>query len=321
MQERVRYGWYRRWLAQPQRMQPGTRMPTIFAEGRTLLDDVLGGKAEAQEEAMWVYLGLGMNLPLPEGLEPPKGMALTVKDRPFLLRTFMPEAGSKAIAVGFPGQVAVAFDAAQCRLAYAWAGNFLDADFDAQAKDPGYGAGVPEGQVYQGPVRLHFTGYTLDKDGSPAFRYRVTGPDGTTATVTERARPLRKPAAVGLLRKFEVVPPVGQTVWLLAGETGATPEAIDAQGQTVPLALKDGRLDVPAEARLLVLPQGNQAHVLELKEAPAAGWTLARQGNRWLALVRISPPPGSGAVVPVALQVWSPYRAEPAVIRELLKDN
>jgi len=69
---RVRYDWYRRWLEQPQRMQPGTKMPTVFPDGKSLLDSVLKGNADAQAEAMWGYLSLGSNLPLPDGFEPPK---------------------------------------------------------------------------------------------------------------------------------------------------------------------------------------------------------------------------------------------------------
>src|SRR5262249_56213625 len=41
--ERVRYDWYRRWLEQPQRMQPGTRMPSAFQDGKSLMDATLAG--------------------------------------------------------------------------------------------------------------------------------------------------------------------------------------------------------------------------------------------------------------------------------------
>jgi mono/diheme cytochrome c family protein len=56
MNQRVRYEWYRRWLEQPQRIAPGTRMPTIFPEGKSLLDKVLRGSPDAQAKAMWGYL-------------------------------------------------------------------------------------------------------------------------------------------------------------------------------------------------------------------------------------------------------------------------
>jgi cytochrome c2 len=125
--QRVRYDWYERWLHQPLRMAPGTRMPQAFVDGKSTLATVLGGKPDTQAEAMWAYLSLGPGLPLPQGLEPPKGLIVAVSERPELLRTFMPDAGTKAIAVGYPGGVSVAFSADTCRLSYAWAGNFLDA--------------------------------------------------------------------------------------------------------------------------------------------------------------------------------------------------
>ena len=125
--QRVRFDWYSRWLHQPLRMAPGTRMPQAFVDNKSTLATVFNGDPAKQAEAMWAYLSLGPNLPLPEGLEPPKGLLIAVKDRPELLRTFMPDAGTKAIAVGYPGGVSLAFSADQCRLSYAWMGNFLDA--------------------------------------------------------------------------------------------------------------------------------------------------------------------------------------------------
>jgi mono/diheme cytochrome c family protein len=70
--ERLRYDWYRRWLESAQRMQPGTKMPTVFPEGKSLLNNVLGGDPDAQAAAMWAYLAHTPDLPLPEGVEPRK---------------------------------------------------------------------------------------------------------------------------------------------------------------------------------------------------------------------------------------------------------
>ena len=39
-----------------------------------------------------------------------------VRERPIVLRTFMPDVGPRALAVGYPGRVSVAFDSATCRL-------------------------------------------------------------------------------------------------------------------------------------------------------------------------------------------------------------
>jgi len=68
MTQRVRYDWYRRWLEQPQRFAPGTRMPSVFTKGKSLVANVLGGSAEDQAEAIWAYLAQGPDLPLPDGV-------------------------------------------------------------------------------------------------------------------------------------------------------------------------------------------------------------------------------------------------------------
>jgi hypothetical protein len=355
MQQRVRYSWYRRWMEQPQRMQPGTRMPTVFAEGRTLLDDVLGGRADAQADAVWVYLSIGSNLPLPEGLEPPKGLALTVKDRPIILRTFMPDAGSRAIAVGYPNNVSVAFDSATCRLAYVWSGNFLDAspvwndrggnpakilglrfwesprgfpwaftangatpDFAAQARDPALAGPLPEGQLYTGPKRLFFVGYQTDPSGDPIFRYRVALAENTSAEVSEQFTPLRRPAAVGLVRRFLVTQPTGVAPWLLAGDSTTEPRVFDSSGNEVSIDLKTGDAEAAAAGRSVVFGQGESVTVLQAVTAPEnTSWHLHRQGNGWQISIHW-PSQGQASESPLIMQIWRPYRNEASVIRELV---
>lgn len=350
--QRVRYDWFRRWLEQPQRMQPGTRMPSVFTEGKSLVN-LLDGSADAQAQALWAYLSLGKGLPLPEGMEPPKGLILTVKDRPVLLRTFMPEAGSRAVAVGYPGGVALAFDAATCRLAYAWSGNFLDAspvwdnrggsparvlgatfwqappgcpwsvsssneppDFASQAKDPAYGASLPEGQVYEGPRLLRFEGYTTDRSGSPTFRYRLHAEEPQPVEVTERPEPLHSTAGVGVARRFTLEVPAQQTVWLRAGECKREPRLLDLKGMAQAIDLKNGEVEVSTAGRLLVLPQdGDRAVVLALAAGPeGARWHLRQLGGTWQALLRL---PGGGKVQ-ADVHVWAPYRDEPGLMKDLI---
>jgi len=126
--ERVRLGWYTRWMHQPQRLAPGTKMPTNFLDGKSALATPYGGDGDRQIEALWAYFALGPGLPLPGGMEPPKGLVVPVGDRPVVLRTFLPDAaGTRPVAVGFPGGINAAFDTAICRVSSAWAGNFLDA--------------------------------------------------------------------------------------------------------------------------------------------------------------------------------------------------
>jgi cytochrome c553 len=352
---RVRYDWYRRWLEQSQRMAPGTKMPSYFLNGKSPLD-VLGGDPDAQAEAIWAYMSLGDAAPLPDGLLPPKGLTLTVGERPILLRTFMPEAGSRAMALGFPNGVSTAFDAATCRLSYAWSGNFLDAapvwdgrggnpakvlgvrfwsappgcplgvtpsnespDFAARAKDPAYGANPGEGKVHDGPALLQFAGYSLDREGIPTFRYRLKLDQERNAEVAERAEPLRSTAGVGVNRKFTVSVPDGQTTWLNAGSASREPRLLDAKGATLTLDLKDGRAEFAAAGKALVLPQdGEKVLVLTSAGLPdGAEWRVQRQGGGWQVLLRV-PPAGAAAKVKLDLHVWAPYRDEAGLIKEVI---
>jgi cytochrome c551/c552 len=218
MQQRVRYEWYQRWLHQPLRLAPGTRMPAAFVDGQSTAKGILAGQAAAQAEAMWAYLSLGPGLPLPDGLEPPKGLILAVGQHPQLLRTFLPEAGARAIAVGYPQGIHCAYDAQSCRFVYAWSGNFLDVspvwhnrggapakllgskvwtapavppwgwrqagsappDFVRRLQDPAWGAPLPQDppRVYGGPRCVEFVGYQLDEQQRPIFRCRVAAEDG-----------------------------------------------------------------------------------------------------------------------------------------------
>jgi mono/diheme cytochrome c family protein len=356
--ERVRYDWYLRWLEQPQRMQAGTRMPSVFSGGKSLFDGVFGGHADAQAEAMWAYLSLGPGMPLPEGLEPPKGLILSVKDKPVLLRTFMPDAGARALAVGFPGGVSVSFDAATCRLAYGWSGNFLDAspvwndrggapakvlgqrfwtapagcpwgvsysneppDFARQAGDPAYGAPVPEGKVFAGERQLRFDGYSIDKAGVPTFHYRVNAADPEPIKVSERPEALRCGGGVGVARHFSLEVAAKQTPWLLAGETAKAPRVLDAKGVAVTIDLKTAPVELPSD-RIIVLPQdGDKALVLTLAAAPEGSrWLLRQQDKKWQVLLRLPTAKEAGKVT-AAFNVWSLYRDEPALLKEVLSSK
>ncbi|HJT76200.1 MAG TPA: hypothetical protein VJ739_03275, partial [Gemmataceae bacterium] len=355
MDQRVRHEWYRRWLEQPQRLQPGTRMPTVFNEGKSTLTTVLGGSADAQADAIWAYLSLGPGLPLPQGLEPPKGLVVKVEDRPVLLRTFMPDAGSRAVAVGYPGGVSTAFDAARCRLAYAWAGNFLDAspvwndrggnpakvlgprfwnappgcpwgvtvsqeppDFATRAKDPAYGAALPEGQLFKGVEQLHFEGYRVDHAGLPTFRYQVGAGAAHPLTVSEQPEPLHARVATGLARHFVVQPPEGQIPWLLAAESGREPQLLEKGGSLTPLDLEAGSAELAAAGRPLVVAQdGDRVLVVALKGGPdGCRWHVRRAEGRWQVLLQL-PPAGAPGEEKVDLELWVPYRAEPAFLKGL----
>ncbi|WP_439624738.1 c-type cytochrome [Gemmata sp.] len=332
--QRVRYEWYERWLHQPLRMAPGTRMPQAFVDGKSTLSTVLNGDPKGQAEAMWTYLSLGPGLPLPEGMEPPKGLTVLVKDRPEVLRTFMTEAGSKAIAVGYPGGVNLAFSADQCRIAYSWAGNFIDAtpvwnnrggapakllgpkfwsapaghpwgltaspsqppDFAARATNPAFGLPLPlePARIYDGPMAVRFDGYALDKDGRPTFRYRLSETPGE-GTLTVAETPV--PMRGSVATGF---------VRKFAVETPANVTPWLLAGQSV----KEPRV---------VSASGEKLGTLDLKAAeptvPAAGArvVLPQDGDKAVVLEAIDAPAGAAwRFVPKPGGGWSAVLRLPA---------
>ena len=135
---------------------------------------------------MWSYLSLGPGLPLPEGLEPPKGLIVSAREHPEILRTFMPDAGSKGIAVGYPGGVNVAFSADQCRLAYAWGGNFIDAS-PVWADRGGRPAKLLGPKFWTAPSG-HPWGLTLNPGNPPDFLGRANNPAFGLSLPLEPAR-------------------------------------------------------------------------------------------------------------------------------------
>lgn len=227
---RIRYEWWKDYIMAPPRFKPGTRMPAFYATGKGAVTDIFNGDPDKQADAMWAYFTLGEFAPAPEGVPDSKGFALRVADRPLVFRTFLKDAGSRGIAVGFPGNGPhFAFDAATCRLVSAWHGAFLD----ASGAWAGRGGQVTDGQgdgdwkgecvtIVPKPdsteeawapfatiVVSRFGGYTLDKAGVPTFRYTVQGtnreskPAGTVLQVEDRFEPDAK-ADVLFKRSFIV---------------------------------------------------------------------------------------------------------------------
>jgi mono/diheme cytochrome c family protein len=65
--DRLTREYYDRWVYNPQRVMPGTRMPNFAdGEGKTALKDILGGDAKRQFDAIWNYLLMGKEMESPE---------------------------------------------------------------------------------------------------------------------------------------------------------------------------------------------------------------------------------------------------------------
>src|SRR5262249_61361741 len=99
---------------------------------------------------------------------------------------------------------------------------------------------------------------------------------------------------------------------------GGIPRLLDDRGKAMAVDLKMGRVEFTAAGRMLVLPQeGGKVIVLHLTQAPEGSrWWLQRQGGRWQALAALPVLRPTGKTT-MHLHVWSPYRDEPALIKEL----
>lgn len=127
--QRLRPAWFYRFLCDPGALKPRTRMPNFFPDGQSLQPEILGGDRDRQIAAIWAYLNDLGNQPLPAKIEQARAADFELRpvDAPLLLRTFMPQARTRAIAVGFPAAVHAAVDVEAIRLAALWRGRFLDA--------------------------------------------------------------------------------------------------------------------------------------------------------------------------------------------------
>jgi mono/diheme cytochrome c family protein len=191
MTKRLQRDWFQRYLLDPQAIRPGTRMPGSWPNGVTFYPDLLGGKVDAQIEAVWVYLKDGTGAQWPIGLGR-QSIPLMPKDGAIIYRNFIQGAGPRAIAVGYPEKLSLAFDANQIRLALLWQGAFIDAARHWTDRGSGFEgplgddilklpAGVPFAVLTKldlpwptAPIKeqgWRFDGYRLTPDDRPTFLY------------------------------------------------------------------------------------------------------------------------------------------------------
>lgn len=220
--DRLRPGWVDRFLRDPAATRPGTRMPGYWPEGATNFPQLGNGTVDGQIGAIWSFLSLGTSMPTPEGMDAGSDMVLVPEDRPLVFRTHMIDVGPRSIAIGYPENVHVAFDANTVRLAKIWRGGFFDAKGTWQGRagqffGP-YGTDVlnlPPGPAlailddidtpWPNPGRGdrnvggRFLGYRLDEQGHPVLRYRVGD-----ILVEETPTPLHAGGGTDLIRRFRL---------------------------------------------------------------------------------------------------------------------
>ncbi len=190
--QRLQHDWFYTYMLDPQKIRPGTRMPSAFDKGKSMLPAILDGGAAAQIEAMWVYLKDGKGAQLPEGVKKQAIPLQPFKDA-IVYRNFIQGAGSRAIGVGYPEKVNLAFDANDMRLAMIWQGSFMDAGRHWNGRGEGYEPPLGD-NVLQLPTGASFSflapdevwpkstpksqgvkfgGYKLTPDERPTFLYSL----------------------------------------------------------------------------------------------------------------------------------------------------
>jgi len=200
--DRIHEDWFQRWIRDPGRYRPGTRMPSYLPH-----QDVLDGDLDRQFAAIWTYLSDGRR-----ALRPPGVSRQSLEIRPggesIVYRGKLRDVGFRGIAVGHPELAHVAFDAVDLRYALLWKGRFLDVRAHWRSQSMGRigprGHDVvklptgPSWRLPDGPATTRFRGYRLDEtpERRPAFLYTI----GEGLDVTDHTRALEN--AEGIVRSF-----------------------------------------------------------------------------------------------------------------------
>ena len=187
---RVRPQWFLDFIKSPGDLKTRTRMPTFFPDGKSNRPDLLEGNVQLQIAAMWQYLK--KTDPLPDKIQEVmrRDFELVPSDKPLVVRTFMRNVGTHAIAVGFPQGIHFAFDSERVHLEESWTGKYLDARgtwferFVPLTEPLGeHRIQLPagdllavtrgEGSVVKDAAKVNFQGYRVGSEGVPVFLYQI----------------------------------------------------------------------------------------------------------------------------------------------------
>ncbi len=193
MTNRLREDWFHRYLLDPQKYRPGTRMPTSYQNGKSTVTAIYKGDPTLQTDAVWRYLEQGKSAKEPSGLAGAQ-IVLKPEQRPIIYRNFIEGLTPRAIAVGYPAGVHQAWDAGRMSLKFLWKGAFIDAAKHWEGRGPGNQSPLGDelleiesecmfatldGENAEWPTtsarerNYRFLGYRLDRSGIPTFRYQT----------------------------------------------------------------------------------------------------------------------------------------------------
>ena len=229
MHHRIRPGWFRRHLLDPQNTNPGTRMTAFWGNGGTdrIFPQYENGDPVRQVDAIWTYLSLGDSMPLPKGIVPEAGeYALIPSDEPIVFGAFMQDVSPRALAVGLPENAHYVWDMEHGRVAMCWRGEFMDAEGTWHGRNarllkpqgnrvmtlpPGKAVEILENRTTPWPEimerdpagrtdeRWSMKGVSRDEDRRPIFHLEADG-----VQVSERLLPKLASGGTRLIRRFIV---------------------------------------------------------------------------------------------------------------------
>ncbi|MDB4438154.1 c-type cytochrome [bacterium] len=177
LDQRLRPEWFRSYLIDPASYRPGTLMPSFWPGGKSSIPEVLDGDSEKQMAAIWGFIAKEKGSP--EGFSTRGGRQFNLQptDRPIVQRTFFSGVGTKAILVGFPGDIHLAYDGGAARPAMVWRGAFFDAYSTWFMRMAPFEKPLSE-EVEVFPKvegERRFRGYELDEQGVPTFLFLESG--------------------------------------------------------------------------------------------------------------------------------------------------
>lgn len=224
MTSRLREDWFLRYMINPQRYRPGTRMPSAFPNGLSIQPTIYGGVPNVQLSALWQYLSDGARAAVPAGIVP-EAIELIPEKEPIVYRNFIQGLNPRGIAVGFPEKVHYAWDADAMNLALIWQNQFIDASKHWVGRGPGFqtplgdnivalSKGTPFATLASGatpwpgtPAKeqgYRFRGYRLDDHRRPVFRYTMTQNGGGPIDVEDAITPIAAKPEASLTRKLSL---------------------------------------------------------------------------------------------------------------------
>ena len=166
---RLQESWLRDYLINPAGYRPGTLMPSFWPAGKSFNPTILEGDTDRQIASIFKFIESANGEP--EGFPQNRNGEFEVipKDRPVVQRAFLDGVGVRAILVGFPTGVHLAYDGEHGGPALAWKGRFFDAYLTWFSRFPTFEKPLGERVATWPKPTGRFLGYRLDAQGNPTF--------------------------------------------------------------------------------------------------------------------------------------------------------